>query len=127
MFRLTISDTFCAAHQLKDYKGECEHLHGHNWKVEVKVVGKKLDSQGMLLDFKIIKGLLKEIIQELDHRFLNEHLYFAKVNPTSENIALFIFEKMKKKLTAYPNVDVEEVVVWESETARASYSEKISL
>ena len=118
---LKIIDTFSAAHFLKNYKGACENLHGHNWKVELEVKGSKLDQTGLLIDFKELKKILKEILEELDHKLLNEKPPFNRINPSSENIAKFIFDKVSKKLP--PHVQVKSVTVWESEKACATYTE----
>jgi len=116
-------DSFASAHQLKEYKGQCERLHGHIWRVEVTVEGTKLNEQGLLIDFKTIKEALGKILKELDHTFLNEHPHFKKNNPTSENLALFIYKEVKKTLKSQPTVRVKEVTVWESGKAKASYME----
>jgi len=123
VFRLTVEDSFASAHQLREYKGQCERLHGHNWRVEVTVEGNELNDQGLLLDFKGIKGALSPILQGLDHTFLNELPYFQERNPTSENLAFFIFKEMEEALKTYPGIRVKEVTVWESEKARATYLE----
>ncbi|MGA1861544.1 6-carboxytetrahydropterin synthase QueD [Deferribacter thermophilus] len=120
MFKLRVIDHFASAHFLRDYNGKCENLHGHNWKVEVYLEGNELDKTGMLVDFKVIKKELKNVTEELDHIFLNEHEYFIKVNPTSENIAKYIYDRLKVKFGDL----VSSVVVWESETAAAEYYEK---
>ena len=93
MFELTVEDTFDAAHQLKGYEGPCENLHGHTWKVRVVVSGRKLNKLGMLLDFKEIKTALKRVLSGLDHRNLNDLPDFKKANPTSENVAVKIYER----------------------------------
>jgi len=121
VFRLTVEDSFASAHQLREYKGQCERLHGHNWRVEVTVEGNELNDQGLLLDFKGIKGALSHILQGLDHTFLNELPYFQERNPTSENLAFFIFKEMEEALKTYPGIRVKEVTVWESEKARTTY------
>jgi 6-pyruvoyltetrahydropterin/6-carboxytetrahydropterin synthase len=123
MFRLTVRDDFASAHQLREYQGQCENLHGHNWKVEAVVEGKGLDSAGLLLDFKDLKKALKEVLQELDHSFLNQHPFFQERNPTSENLAFFIFKRLEKALRTYPGIRVKSVTVWESERAGATYLE----
>ena len=123
MFRLTVVDSFASAHQLRGYNGQCERLHGHNWRVEVVVEGEELNDQGLLLDFKVIKGALSSILQGMDHRFLNELPYFQERNPTSENLAFFIFKEMEEALKTYPGARTKEVTVWESEKARATYLE----
>ncbi len=115
MFTLKVIKVFSAAHNLRQYKGKCEKLHGHNWKVEVEVQGKKLGKSGMLIDFHELKKKLEDILAELDHGYLNEIHPFDKINPTSENLAKYIFES----LPCHPS----KVTVWESDTACASYTE----
>ncbi len=122
MYFLKIVDYFAAAHNLINYKGKCEELHGHNWKVEVLVNGDKLDKAGMLIDFKILKKFLKEILDSLDHKYINELKFFQGMSPSSENIAKFIFEKMKEKLED-TNANVYEVRCWESINSCAIYKE----
>jgi len=124
MFRLKVQDHFSSAHYLRNYQGACENLHGHNWKVELVVEGETLNEIEILLDFKDLKGLLKEVLSELDHRLINELPYFQKRNPSSENLARFIFERVKEKLNSYPGVRVREVTVFETEKASATYLEE---
>lgn len=121
MYRLKVIDQFSSAHQLKGYRGECEELHGHNWKVEVFVEGEKLDSVGLLIDFKELKKLIRTITGELDHRFLNAMEPFKESNPSSELISKHIYSELKNKLPS--GVSLDSVAVWESETACAVYSE----
>ncbi len=120
MFELTVRDEFSAAHQLRGYEGACENLHGHNWKVEVAFRGKTLNAIGILIDFKELKSLLKEVLSELDHRNLNELPAFSSQNPSSENIARYIFERLSERLAGKP-VKVSRVTVCETERACASY------
>ena len=122
MYFLKIVDYFAAAHNLINYKGKCEELHGHNWKVEVLIKGEKLDKAGMLIDFKILKKFLKEILDLLDHKYINELKFFEGMSPSSENIAKFIFEKMKEKLKD-TNANIYEVRCWESINSCAIYKE----
>lgn len=122
MYELKIITQFGAAHQLKDTGGECEHLHGHNWKVEVYIKGEHLDRNGLLIDFKVIKNQTKEIIDKLDHKYLNELELFSEMNPTSENISRLIYELLGKKINS-KEVKVSRVTTWESDTACATYSE----
>jgi len=117
-YEIKVEAEFSAAHKLREYEGKCENLHGHNWKVEVCVKSEKLNNAGMVLDFKELKTELKKVIDALDHSYLNDISYFKKVNPTSENIAKFIFDRVKTK-KLQPN----KVTVWESETTSASYCE----
>jgi 6-pyruvoyltetrahydropterin/6-carboxytetrahydropterin synthase len=121
MYRLTIHDYFSSAHQLKGYRGKCEGVHGHNWKIEAEVGGETLDEIGMLMDFSILKKILKGVIDPLDHVMLNEVDGFRDRNPSSELIARHIFERMKEKLPG--GVTLISVTVWESENAKAVYSE----
>ena len=120
MFELTVRDEFAAAHYLRDYPGACERPHGHNWKVEVTVKGKELNEIGVLIDFKDLKRYLKEVLAELDHRDLNQHPAFKDQNPSSENIARFIYERLAPKLASHP-VTLLRVTVCETERACVSY------
>ena len=122
MYFLKIVDYFAAAHNLINYKGKCEELHGHNWKVEVIVKGNKLDNAGMLIDFKILKKYLKEVLDNLDHKYINELSEFKDLSPSSEHIAKFIFEKMKEKLND-SDAEIFEVRCWESINSCAIYRE----
>jgi 6-pyruvoyltetrahydropterin/6-carboxytetrahydropterin synthase len=121
MYELKTISQFGAAHQLKDIGGKCENLHGHNWKVETFVKGEELDKNGLLVDFKVIKEAVAKIIEELDHKFLNELEYFKDMNPSSENIARFIYEALGRDLNR-GNIRVSRVTVWESDTACATYT-----
>ena len=121
MYELKIISHFAAAHQLRDFGGKCENLHGHNWKVEVYVSGQKLEDNGLLIDFKIIKDKTKEILERLDHKFINEIEYFKKTNPSSENIARYIFDSLAHDINN-GNISVNRVTAWESETASATYT-----
>ena len=96
MFELEVSAAFEAAHFIDGYRGKCQNLHGHNWTVEALVRGQELDSLGMLIDFKIIKAELNKVLDEFDHRFLNELGAFAQENPTAENLARKIYERLSK-------------------------------
>lgn len=124
MFELSIEDHFSAAHNLRDYHGKCEKLHGHNYRVEVFIRGKKLDKSGLLADFVKIKKALKKVLDKLDHQYLNEIPPFTKLNPTAENISKYIYEEFNSLLaTRYSVLSVNKVTVWESDTTSASYSE----
>ncbi len=118
MYELCIRLDFSSAHRLRGYKGKCEELHGHNWKVDVHVSRDSLDKIGLVIDFKVLKKEVNNILKKLDHVYLNDLPYFKKMNPTSENIARFVFESLgKKKL----DCTITKVTVWESDTAKASY------
>jgi 6-pyruvoyltetrahydropterin/6-carboxytetrahydropterin synthase len=121
MFELKIVTRFAAAHQLKMVSQKCENLHGHNWKVEVRVAGEKLNPAGVLVDFGELKQHVAEIINELDHRFLNETDFFNNnTPPSSENIAFFIAKGLEKKLDG-TGAAVTRVSAWESDDACATY------
>lgn len=121
MYELKIVTQFAAAHQLKMVAEKCENLHGHNWKIEVCVGGKALNTAGVLIDFGELKEHLSEIIGRLDHKFLNELDYFHdKFPPSSENIARHIAEALQAKIDD-PAVTVTRVTAWESEKACATY------
>ncbi len=122
MFEVRVVYDFSAAHNLREYKGQCEELHGHNWKVEALVASKRLDSIGLVVDFRKLKAALKTILKDLDHKYLNKIKYFSKVNPTSENIAKFIYNKLV--LNASISGKRLKVTVWENERSSAAYYEK---
>jgi len=122
LFKLNVKSEFSAAHKLTGYEGQCKNLHGHNWKVRVAVFCNVTDDIGLTIDFGIIKKYLNEIIQKLDHTYLNELTIFEGKNPTSENIAKFIFDEFKDKLNN-ENGKVAEVEVWESDRTSMTYFE----
>jgi 6-pyruvoyltetrahydropterin/6-carboxytetrahydropterin synthase len=122
MYHLTIHTHFAAAHNLINYQGDCENLHGHNWKVEVTVSARGLDKAGLGIDFKILKRETNLVLDLLDHKYLNEIEPFVVESPSSENIARFLFETLSKRLNN-DNVRVCKINVWESEYACASYME----
>ena len=127
MFEVKAITTFSAAHYLKNYKGECESLHGHNWRVEATVSSEELDYRGMVIDFKDLKKLLKEVMSEFDHKLLNDIPYFSKHNTTSELIARYIFTKLSAKLHKFleaeqlKTVKLKDVAVWEQDNSCAVY------
>jgi len=122
MYRLRIHSYFASAHNLINYQGDCENLHGHNWKVEVTVAAKELDKAGLGIDFKILKAETINILKALDHKYLNELDPFKLVSPSSENIAKYLFHEIGNRLNN-ENVSVEMITVWESDFASASYYE----
>ena len=122
MYDLMIETQFAAAHQLRGYKGKCESLHGHNWRVQVTVSSDKLNDIGMALDFHELKDMTVEVTATLDHAFLNDVFPFTEINPSSENIAKWIYESLKKKVES-EQCNMTSVTVWENETASATYYE----
>jgi len=123
MFELMIETQFASAHQLRGYKGACEKLHGHNWKVQIFVLAERLNEIDIALDFHELKKLAEEVIMPLDHGFLNDIFPFTEKNPSSENIAKWIYDSLRKKLDN-DDVNLSAVTVWESETASATYFEE---
>ncbi|TFG36892.1 MAG: 6-carboxytetrahydropterin synthase QueD [Nitrospirales bacterium] len=123
MFELMIETQFASAHQLRGYKGVCENLHGHNWKVQIFVLAERLNEIDIAIDFHELKKLAEEVIMPLDHGFLNDIFPFTEKNPSSENIAKWIFDSLRKKLDN-DDVNLSAVTVWESETASATYFEE---
>jgi 6-pyruvoyltetrahydropterin/6-carboxytetrahydropterin synthase len=117
-----VRSSFAAAHRLREYEGNCERLHGHNWQVEATVESPGVDSRGMALDFRVMKGALNDILSRMDHKYLNEIPPFDAENPSSENIARHIFEEMEGMIPAPARL--AGVTVWESEDARAEYSRR---
>ena len=123
MFELKIITQFAAAHRLRDFQGKCEQLHGHNWKVEVFVKADKLDSAGLVRDFGEIKGATNELLNGLDHHYLNELPPFQEENPSSEHIARYLFQQLSKRLND-ERARVSRVSVWESDTSSATFFEE---
>ena len=119
MYRVRTFMYFSSAHNLRNYDGNCENLHGHNWKVEAFLESETLDKDGLLVDFKVLKSELKKILKNLDHKYINDLDYFKKVNPTSENIAFYVYSELKK---VFGDI-AKKVVVWESENSAAEYYE----
>jgi 6-pyruvoyltetrahydropterin/6-carboxytetrahydropterin synthase len=120
MYELKIITSFSAAHRLENFYGKCEALHGHNWKVEVFIRGEELDEAGLLLDFGVVKARAREMLEEIDHKYLNELPAFSDRNPSSENLARHLFERLGPALNR-EGVRVCRVNVWESDTSCASY------
>ena len=116
MYSIKVEANFSSAHNLRGYKGKCEKLHGHNWKAEVAVLKDKLDKVGMALDFRYLKMKLDKVLEKLDHKYLNNLTYFKKVNPTSENIARYIYDNLKTRIPG-----IKSVTVWESDNSSATY------
>lgn len=120
MYELMVDAYFSAAHQLRECGSGCEQLHGHNWRVQVVVRGEDLGKGGILMDFRILKEEVAEVLAQLDHHYLNEIPYFQREEPSSENIARFIYEALEKRLLPYGQRPYK-VTAWESAEAAASY------
>ena len=119
MFELSIKGHFASAHRLRGYEGNCKDLHGHTWKVEVVVMSDELNSIGMVMDFKVVKMKLKDLLSNIDHVYLNDLTAFQKDNPTTENLAKYIFEEFSKICRP---LQLKRVRVWESQSASVTYS-----
>jgi 6-pyruvoyltetrahydropterin/6-carboxytetrahydropterin synthase len=122
MYQLKITSSFASAHNLMNYQGDCENLHGHNWKVDVSVTAQNLDKAGLGIDFKTLKAETKSLLKTLDHKHLNELAPFKEVSPSSENIARYIYQELSRTLNN-DNIKVESITVWESDFACAKYYE----
>ena len=120
MYELKVTSRFAAAHNLRNFYGKCEDLHGHNWFVEVYVTADGLDDAGLVLDFGVIKKHLKDVLELIDHKYLNELDYFKVTNPSSENIAKFIYENLAPHVES-EKVKLTRVSAWESDNSCASY------
>ncbi|MBN1643374.1 MAG: 6-carboxytetrahydropterin synthase QueD [Dehalococcoidales bacterium] len=120
MYEISVGMDFDAAHSLRGYRGKCETLHGHRFKVVAKLKGSKLDEVGLAYDFSLLKQHLREILSKYDHTCLNEIPPFDRINPSSENIAVTIYKELKKKLTKAP-VSLASIEVWESPQSRVVY------
>jgi 6-pyruvoyltetrahydropterin/6-carboxytetrahydropterin synthase len=125
MYEVTVEDSFAAGHYLRNYRGKCENPHGHNYKVRVTLRGPELDKAGLLVDFKDLKEVMKQVIDQLDHQMLNDIEPFISLNPSAENIARYFYEQTNMLLKSATNgrVAVKDVTIWETDTTTARYSE----
>lgn len=127
MFELTIKSHFEAAHFLKNYQGKCENLHGHFWRVEATFGSQTINPQsGLAVDFIYLKKSLGDILEKIDHTFLNKNAFLKGANPSCENLAKFLFLRLKKEISNKfkKNIQLLRITVWESEDAGATYYEK---
>lgn len=122
MYLLTVKEDFDAAHRVVGYPGKCDKLHGHCWTVEVSVVGDRLDELGMVVDFKYLKSLVRDVLNIYDHQYLNELPDFSGKNPTAENIASVVYRRVSDGLEG--KAAVKQVTVWESPGSSVTYSEE---
>ncbi|MEO0162603.1 MAG: 6-carboxytetrahydropterin synthase QueD [candidate division WOR-3 bacterium] len=118
MFEISVQGNFSAAHRVKGYKGDCAGVHGHTYRIEVRVGVGKLDKLGMAIDFRRVKKTLKNILAKLDHKNLNNLAFFRKHNATAEWIAVYIYQEMKKKIKK-----IKSVTVWEGMENSVTYME----
>ncbi|HVA63715.1 MAG TPA: 6-carboxytetrahydropterin synthase QueD [Terriglobales bacterium] len=124
MFEITVEETFSSGHALRGYRGKCENQHGHNYRVRVALTGPRLNSIGLLYDFKQLKTIIREETERLDHQYLNDLEPFREMNPSAENLARFLFERVREQLQHNPEgVTVRTVTVYETDITAAVYSE----
>jgi 6-pyruvoyltetrahydropterin/6-carboxytetrahydropterin synthase len=122
MYEVFVDETFAAAHNLRNYKGKCENLHGHNYRVRVTLSGAELDATGLLYDFVHLKQVIHTVIHSLDHKYLNEVPPFDVLNPSAENIARHIYDEAVKQMHQAPSgASIAGITVWETETSAATY------
>ena len=126
MFEVSVERSFAAGHALRGYRGKCENVHGHNYKVRVTLTGADLDSIGLLVDFVEVKRLMQQIIDRLDHQFMNDIPPFDQLNPSAENLARYFYQELdgglKENPAAVP-VRIGEVKIWETDTTTVTYRE----
>ena len=122
MFEITVEETFAAGHALRGYKGKCENPHGHNYRLRITLRGPELDSIGLLYDFVHLKQVMHEVIEGVDHKFLNDQAPFDVLNPSAENMAKYFYEEMTRRMNGAENgAAITRVDVWETDTSKASY------
>jgi 6-pyruvoyltetrahydropterin/6-carboxytetrahydropterin synthase len=116
---------FSSGHYLRNYKGKCENPHGHNYKVRVTLAGAELDHAGLLLDFKLLKNLLRPVVERIDHQMLNDLEPFTELNPSAENLAKYFYDQTSQQLAILTQgrVRVKHVTIWETDTCTATYYE----
>ena len=120
MFTLGVKDSFAAAHRLIGYEGKCEELQGHNFLVEAMFTGNDLGDNGLRVDFKILKDLLKNVLETLDHKYINEIPFFSQRASSAEYIAMYIFAEIEERIRGKEH-SLKVIKVWESDKAFAAY------
>jgi 6-pyruvoyltetrahydropterin/6-carboxytetrahydropterin synthase len=121
MFEVTIEETFAAGHALRNYRGKCENVHGHNYRCQVTLEGAELDSIGLLVDFVELKKVVHGVLDRMDHQWLNEFPPFDVLNPSAENMAKYIYDEVSDGLKTRQGVKVGAIRLWETDTASATY------
>ena len=121
MFEVTIEETFAAGHALRNYRGKCENVHGHNYRCQVTVEGTKLNEIGLLVDFVELKRAVHTVLDRLDHQWLNEYPPFDVLNPSAENIAKYIYDQVNQGIVETEGTRIACVKLWETDTAHATY------
>ena len=125
MFEVTVEAGFSSGHYLRNYQGKCENPHGHNYKVFVTLIGEELDPTGLLLDFKLLKNLLRPVVDYLDHQMINDLKPFDELNPSAENLARYFYQQTAQQLSDMTRgrVRVKDATVYETDTSFARYYE----
>jgi 6-pyruvoyltetrahydropterin/6-carboxytetrahydropterin synthase len=125
MFEVTVEDSFAAGHYLRNYKGKCENPHGHNYKIRLTLAATELDRAGLLLDFKDVREVMKQVIERLDHQMINEVAPFTEINPSAENLAKYFYDESSSRLQSVTQgrVRIKDVTVFETDTTAATYRE----
>jgi 6-pyruvoyltetrahydropterin/6-carboxytetrahydropterin synthase len=123
MFQISVEETFSAGHALRGYRGKCENPHGHNYRVRVELEGEQLDSIGLLFDFVHLKRIMRELIGDMDHKFLNDQPPFDGINPSAENIAKFLYDQAWNQIQRMSNAPrIRSITVWETDETSATYT-----
>jgi 6-pyruvoyltetrahydropterin/6-carboxytetrahydropterin synthase len=124
MFEVTVEQTFAAGHALREYKGKCENVHGHNYRVQITVEGERLNRIGLLVDFVELKRIVREVMERLDHQFINDLEPFTVINPSAENLAKYFYDEVSSRM-ATDNGDaptrIAQIKIWETDTSIAVY------
>ena len=125
MFEVTVEAGFSSGHYLRNYQGKCENPHGHNYKVRVTLAGAELDDAGMLLDFKLLKHVMRPVIDRIDHQMINDLEPFTMLNPSAENLARYFYQQTNVQLSEMTSgrVRVKDCTIWETYTTTATYFE----
>jgi 6-pyruvoyltetrahydropterin/6-carboxytetrahydropterin synthase len=125
MYEVTVEADFSSGHYLRNYHGKCENPHGHNYKVCVTLQGQELDKAGLLLDFKLLKQVMRPVIERIDHQMLNDIVPFTELNPSAENIAKYFYDQTNEQLAEMTKgrVRVKDCTIWETDTTTATYYE----
>lgn len=125
MYEVTVEAGFSSGHYLRNYHGKCENPHGHNYRVLVTLAGAELDEAGLLLDFKLLKTLLRPVVDYLDHKMINDLAPFTELNPSAENLARYFYDETARQLHEMTSgrVRVKDCTVFETDTSFARYYE----
>jgi len=126
MYEVKVEAGFSSGHYLRNYHGRCENPHGHNYKVCVTLIGETLDATGLLLDFKMLKQVMRPVIDRIDHQMLNDLEPFTELNPSAENLAKYFFDETNTQLVGMTDgrVRVYDCTIWETDTTSATYYER---